>query len=501
MTTVVNPVAQACCTERAGEWVARVFDFLGRLLRAGRAPRRFVATLLLRGTEPVEVHTWWCQFFTGSNKRCTPSLKFTRSSVMLVDGRLTSPSSSTDYYMITSSEGTNLFHSVSYDDASSLPAIRSTSFTTRSLCNTAATTTSTLTASNGNSSSSRSTHKIESPLSQRHHHQQQQQPHQRRQCWNTSNVFFFVGSILYVGLAVWDIRQERPSSGGAGDGTTPEPTLSWLTPYVALSVAAALCYVADAATQVCVSSSSSSTPSSSFEALATSSSSTAGVGAGDDSSRSSSGRENHNHLVHRMRKSQKCLKLSVGLFFGLGALLELISALTTTLNDSRWSNWLTVCSAHSYLINAILLWAGKQVSFTTVAETVEMVGDGLFLIGSAIDVSLSYFYIGESNEALSSFVHKGCLLSSMLWLVDALLYLAADMCAAAVGAAGGDDSVVGGRLPHDGRHYEETAVVKDCGDLISVPLLQFQLLDNDTFENSSCEESASSIALCRMKYN
>jgi Cation efflux family len=292
--------------------------------------------------------------------------------------------------------------------------------------------------------------------------EQNHKPEPHSFAW-ASNLLFLLGSILYVRLALWDIRIREQESFADDDDKTTQRKSVWLSPYMVLSAAAASCYVVDAALQVFKSPEETTNGSSS----------------------NSSSENNHNHLFHRFQSS-RIAKLCVGLTFGLGALLDFMSAVSSTLNDQRWTNWTAIGAAHAYLLNAILLLAGKKVaSFLTLADSVEMVGDGLFLVGSVVGVLLSYFYNVKTPYGVLKYVDQGNLLTSVLWLVDALLYIAADVCV--------ENEVDDEETSSD---EEEAAPVES--DAHSVPLLHSSssslVLLDDSSEMSSEKSSIALVA-------
>lgn len=222
----------------------------------------------------------------------------------------------------------------------------------------------------------------------------------------TSNLLFLVGSCLYVWLAIWDILSEKSWYLPVDDHPTSRWS-AWLNSYMIVSVAAASCYVIDASRLIC----QRSNP----------------LGNSLDLENSNAHVDNlHNHFLHRFQSSQT-VAVSVGLTFGLGATFDLIAALTSELPDPLISDWAVVGAAHSYLVNAVLLLSGKSVAFSSFSQKATVLGDFLFLIGSLVEVSLSYFYIGQESDRVWKYVYLGYLFSSILWLLNALLYIVADV--------------------------------------------------------------------------
>ena len=140
--------------------------------------------------------------------------------------------------------------------------------------------------------------------------------------------------------------------------------------------------------------------------------------------------------------------LWIALTFGMGATLDLLAACTSeTIRYPNVSTYAVVGAAHAYLTNAILVVTHplQNPSTTTPGTTsitrlfgrtrssqkVTFMADGLFLIGSMVDVALSYFYIGENwDESITVwvYIYRGYLVSSILWFLNAILYIVADIC-------------------------------------------------------------------------
>jgi hypothetical protein len=231
--------------------------------------------------------------------------------------------------------------------------------------------------------------------------------HHMHSAW-TSNLLFLVGSCLYVWLALWDIHSEKSWYLAVEESQAASRWTTWMNPYMIVSVAAASCYVIDATRLVCHRSQGLSHP------------------VGLEQAGTNVHHQSHNHFLHRFQSS-KAVAVSVGLTFGLGAVFDLVAALTSELPDPRISDWAVVGASHSYFVNAVLLLSGKSVVFTTPSQKAAVLGDFLFLVGSLIEVSLSYFYIGQESDLVWKYVYIGYLFSSILWLLNALLYIAADI--------------------------------------------------------------------------
>jgi hypothetical protein len=240
-----------------------------------------------------------------------------------------------------------------------------------------------------------------------------------------SNFLFLVGSSLYVCLAVWDLRRESLYTTAALDDDDAQQSSDetsaprFWSRYMALSAAAASCYVIVAILQTfpCIVASRISSSSGNNEPGSASTTTTA--------------------------------SWSSGLTFGCGAILDLLSAVSGTMRDQRITNITAWGAAHSYLANAVILLlcsskakadSDQATTLTsapleetavtrTLSEQAELLGDYLFLVGSLVDVSLSYFYFSGNSLTMWENIYIGNLVTAVLWLVDSVLYVVADILA------------------------------------------------------------------------
>ena len=110
--------------------------------------------------------------------------------------------------------------------------------------------------------------------------------------------------------------------------------------------------------------------------------------------------------------------------FGMAALFGFLAVLVT---NSRLCFLLDLLSAHTYIVSAVVATSGQRTRpwFATTRwtgmwhdpETLEDIGDALFLVGSLVDATLVDF---DLEQPLLS------MLSSLLWLFDACCYLRSD---------------------------------------------------------------------------
>jgi hypothetical protein len=265
-----------------------------------------------------------------------------------------------------------------------------------------------------------------------------------------SNVCFLIGSILYVWLAVWDIIDNNATDDDSDDERIGRG-LDTISPYDLLSEVAAWCYVIDAGFQISklichhnkkgnideVSSNGTNNLQNDDDAMATSL-----VDHTSDTSSFDYATHHHSHgHIETVPNPKGCWETRrcvagamVGVTFGAGAVLELASSYVVDTNEPV-SDILSMASCHIYLVNALLLTAPlfssyqwkdlRRFSMKRLCRTdnLEYLGDLFFLIGSVIDVILSYWNLEFTDLNL---VGYGYLLSAILWLIDAIFYIAAD---------------------------------------------------------------------------
>jgi hypothetical protein len=258
-----------------------------------------------------------------------------------------------------------------------------------------------------------------------------------------SNMFFLFGSILYVWLAVWDYQASEKGVND-NDGPSllaPDELLEHetvdncmeidftsfticITTYTAISATAALMYVFDAIFQI-------------------------------KELTNISGNSN-SHLLHGLRHFP-LLEFSTGLAFGVGAILDFICTTTVKLSDPRISRYFGVSSSYIYLLSAFLISIGKESRFDTMADGLESSGDILFITGSIIDVLSIYLLAGKDAHEVAI----GGLVFTSLWLLDAIIYILADLYILLAGCY-----CCGGAPAEDGDSERED----DIDDVISVAL-------------------------------
>ncbi|KAG7359703.1 hypothetical protein IV203_034801 [Nitzschia inconspicua] len=140
------------------------------------------------------------------------------------------------------------------------------------------------------------------------------------------------------------------------------------------------------------------------------------------------------HWIARVRKHAAHRRTMLAAFtFGVAAVFAVASVFTgyfggkdnVTPASLWWESSLDAVSVHVYLLSAIVAVSGKRnrpwLSRMSLhnPETLEDLGDLLFLIGSSVDVMFCDLSFDDDEPFWP-------LLSSILWFLDACLYLRAD---------------------------------------------------------------------------
>ena len=127
-------------------------------------------------------------------------------------------------------------------------------------------------------------------------------------------------------------------------------------------------------------------------------------------------------------------ELSAAMSFFIAALFSVLSILAEWMGANETSMTILDCiSVHTYVISAIIAIVGSRIvtrrnidtcclSLATLnsdADTLETLGDVFFLIGSLVDAVLFDCHFDDEGVGWP-------ILSSVLWCIDALLYLNSD---------------------------------------------------------------------------
>jgi hypothetical protein len=117
-------------------------------------------------------------------------------------------------------------------------------------------------------------------------------------------------------------------------------------------------------------------------------------------------------------------ELAVAIIFGMAALMDMVGTLFYGSGSYRLDNLPFCMAVHFYLIQAILaVWQGSSFYENQIANALQQGGYLLFLVGSIIDVAISY--MDASMDMPTRRIQVWSLVSSLLWLMDAILYLVA----------------------------------------------------------------------------
>ena len=201
-----------------------------------------------------------------------------------------------------------------------------------------------------------------------------------------SNTFFLMGGVLYLWLSIWDLRSDTAKWYLYQQGPDYR--------YEILSVLAPMMYLVNAIVDL-----DATIP--------------------------------WTHVIGLPRRryyaGSNKWEAANALMFGTAATFDLLASLKR--RDAVLSYIHGSVAVHMYVINAVMVLLQRKYS-SGVQATLVQAGDVLFLFGSLIDVVinyLSYPLAGTPTDAVTSDIFS--LLSSVLWLVDALLYNAAPILA------------------------------------------------------------------------
>jgi hypothetical protein len=131
-------------------------------------------------------------------------------------------------------------------------------------------------------------------------------------------------------------------------------------------------------------------------------------------------------------------QLSISITFGVAATLDLLSCLLEDDDYEPWpSYYLGAIAVHVYLISAVLtiIYQSRYYYYAWTTTRFFVVGDGLFLIGSLMDVGISdcdspstSIDANDSSSTADRWVALSAmsLVSSLLWSATAVIDLVAD---------------------------------------------------------------------------
>ncbi len=115
------------------------------------------------------------------------------------------------------------------------------------------------------------------------------------------------------------------------------------------------------------------------------------------------------------------------ILFGMAATLDLRGSLISSSESGGIDGFMWLLSSHLYLFSALSTLSSMNYRCGSIPLSLNLIGDILFMIATLIDVSISYIsdpdIVFETQHVLLRFG----LLSSVLWLLDAILYIAANV--------------------------------------------------------------------------
>lgn len=138
------------------------------------------------------------------------------------------------------------------------------------------------------------------------------------------------------------------------------------------------------------------------------------------------GRNSYQRQERRLPRS--ALKIAAAVTFGIAGSCSLASVGYNNSDNLHISYDLSTIACHVYFVNAVLSVIAEIPSFEYLSSALTASGDILFLMASIIDLILAYFSYPTSKAGNSSHgANLANLASSILWIVDAMLYIAADL--------------------------------------------------------------------------
>jgi len=130
--------------------------------------------------------------------------------------------------------------------------------------------------------------------------------------------------------------------------------------------------------------------------------------------------EEENEAYHREERQN----LISAITFGIAGLIDL--AVSFINNEDVTANF-TIITANIYLLSAISALKGTILSCPSIPTGLALIGDLLFFLGSLIDVAVSLISDPEIFNLNDRILAKWGCVSSTLWLINAVLYFAADI--------------------------------------------------------------------------
>lgn len=229
----------------------------------------------------------------------------------------------------------------------------------------------------------------------------------------TADCLFFLGSICFFVTATWNFYYSITDSVAA----TETEVAVWVT---SLSILGPLIYLLSAVVEISMA--SRSVRCSSNTAVAASATSSTGInhrGAGG-------------YLTQPRNSYSSTWDLISNIFFGVAAATDVVVVVhrqisTTFISTVETSFDLRLVSVYWYFFSGLTAVFGFNLSCSPFYRLLIGTGDVLFLLGCVIDVVLVHVArkIASNAEEIYSFLF----ISSLLWLINSILYIAADLMA------------------------------------------------------------------------
>jgi len=119
-------------------------------------------------------------------------------------------------------------------------------------------------------------------------------------------------------------------------------------------------------------------------------------------------------------------EIGVAVLFGMAATCDFLSAVIYV-DEKTLAHYLpSSLAAHFYVIMAIFALWGRDIPDQTASMRLYQAADALFLLGSLIDVSLSYFRTSSTTSEMQLVLERWSVASASLWVVNSILYILAD---------------------------------------------------------------------------
>lgn len=121
-------------------------------------------------------------------------------------------------------------------------------------------------------------------------------------------------------------------------------------------------------------------------------------------------------------------ELGVAILFGTAATCDFIAAVVLRDEDTMANYLPRSLATHFYVIMAVFALWGRDVPDRTFRMRMYQAADAMFLIGALIDVTLGYFQIPGIPSEMDTILDQWAVASASLWVVNSIMYMLADTC-------------------------------------------------------------------------